>query len=38
MWPVYAAAIEAHFGARLSQADAEQLARLLAKLVRPEAG
>ena len=36
MWPVYAAAIEAHFGAHLSEADAEQLARLLAKLVRPE--
>ena len=31
MWPVYAAAIEEHFGARLSQAEAEQLARLLAK-------
>ena len=37
MWPVYAAAIEAHFGAHLSEADAEQLARLLGKLVRPEA-
>jgi DNA-binding MarR family transcriptional regulator len=36
MWPVYAAAIEAHFGTHLSEADAEQLARLLAKLVRPE--
>jgi DNA-binding MarR family transcriptional regulator len=33
MWPVYAAAIEAHFGARLSQAEAEQLARLLGKVV-----
>ncbi|KAB2913718.1 MAG: winged helix-turn-helix transcriptional regulator [Hyphomicrobiaceae bacterium] len=32
MWPVYAAAIEEHFGARLSQADAEQLAGLMAKL------
>jgi DNA-binding MarR family transcriptional regulator len=31
MWPVYADAIEQHFGARLSQAEAEQLARLLAK-------
>jgi hypothetical protein len=35
MWPVYAAAIEAHFGAHLGEGDAEQLARLL--LVRPEA-
>jgi DNA-binding MarR family transcriptional regulator len=33
MWPVYAAAIEAHFGARLSHAEAEQLARLLGKVV-----
>lgn len=32
MWPVYAAAIEAHFGARLTAAEAEQLAALLAKL------
>jgi DNA-binding MarR family transcriptional regulator len=38
VWPVYAAAIEEHFGAHLSQAEAEQLARLLAKLVRPELG
>ena len=36
MWPVYAAAIEEHFGAHLSQAEAEQLARLLAKVVRAE--
>jgi DNA-binding MarR family transcriptional regulator len=36
MWPVYAAAIEEQFGARLSQAEAEQLARLLGKLVQPE--
>ena len=36
MWPVYATAIEERFGARLSQAEAEQLARLLAKLVQPE--
>ena len=36
MWPVYAAAIEEHFGAHLSQAEAEQLARLLAKVVRVE--
>jgi DNA-binding MarR family transcriptional regulator len=33
MWPTYAAAIQAHFGARLSQAEAEQLASLLGKLV-----
>ena len=32
MWPVYAAAIEEHFGSRLSRAEAEQLAGLLAKL------
>ena len=38
MWPVYAAAIEEHFGARLSQAEAEQLARLLAKVVQAEPG
>jgi DNA-binding MarR family transcriptional regulator len=38
MWPVYAAAIEAHFGAHLSETEAEQLGRLLGKLVRPEAG
>jgi DNA-binding MarR family transcriptional regulator len=37
MWPVYAAAIEEHFGAHLSQAEAEQLARLLGKLVPQEA-
>jgi DNA-binding MarR family transcriptional regulator len=37
MWPVYAAAIEQHFGAHLSQAEAEQLARLLSKVLRPEA-
>ena len=36
MWPVYATAIEEHFGAHLSQAEAEQLARLLGKLVHPE--
>jgi DNA-binding MarR family transcriptional regulator len=35
MWPVYAAAIEEQFGARLSQAEAEQLAQLLTK-VAPE--
>jgi len=33
MWPIYAAAIEQHFGARLSQAEAEQLAKLLAKVM-----
>lgn len=32
MWPVYAAAIEEHFGARLTPAEAGQLALLLAKL------
>lgn len=32
MWPVYAAAVEEQFGARLSQAEAEQLARLLTKV------
>jgi DNA-binding MarR family transcriptional regulator len=32
MWPIYAAAIEEHFGARLSQAEAEQLSALLVKL------
>jgi DNA-binding MarR family transcriptional regulator len=32
MWPVYAAAVEEHFGARLSQAEAEQLVQLLAKV------
>ena len=32
MWPVYAKAIEEHFGNRLSRAEAEQLAGLLGKL------
>jgi DNA-binding MarR family transcriptional regulator len=32
MWPAYAAAIRQHFSARLSQAETEQLARLLSKL------
>ena len=32
MWPVYAKAIEEHFGSRLSPAEAEQLASLLGKL------
>src|SRR5262245_34099214 len=34
MWPVYAAAIQQHFGSRLTRAEAEQLASLLAKLSR----
>ena len=38
MWPVYAAAIEEHFGAHLGEGDAEQLVLLLGKLVRPECG
>jgi DNA-binding MarR family transcriptional regulator len=33
MWPIYAAAIAAHFGARLSEAEAVQLGRLLRKFV-----
>jgi DNA-binding MarR family transcriptional regulator len=33
MWPVYAAAVEEHFGARLSTEEAGQLAALLAKLL-----
>lgn len=32
MWPVYAAAVEEHFGSRLSQAEAEQLVKLLGKV------
>jgi DNA-binding MarR family transcriptional regulator len=32
MWPVYAAAIDAHFGSRLSHAEAQQLAELLGKV------
>ena len=32
MWPVYAAAIDDQFGSRLTRAEAEQLAGLLAKL------
>jgi DNA-binding MarR family transcriptional regulator len=38
MWPVYSTAIEEHVGAHLSQAEAEQLARLLGKLLQPEPG
>jgi hypothetical protein len=34
MWPVYARAIEEHFGAHLTQAEAEQLARLLTSSCR----
>jgi DNA-binding MarR family transcriptional regulator len=37
MWPIYAAAIEAHFGAHLSEVEAGRLARLLGKLMRPPA-
>jgi DNA-binding MarR family transcriptional regulator len=36
MWPVYAAAIKAHFGAHLSAVEASHLAHLLGKLGRPE--
>jgi DNA-binding MarR family transcriptional regulator len=38
MWPVYSTAIEQHVGAHLSRAEAEQLARLLGKLLQPESG
>jgi DNA-binding MarR family transcriptional regulator len=34
MWPVYASAIQEHLGARLSQAEAEQLVQLLSKLTQ----
>src|SRR5215475_5222907 len=37
MWPVYAEAIAAHFGAHLSEVEARHLARLLGKLVRTQA-
>jgi len=33
MWPVYAEALAEHFGARLSQSEAEQLAHLMSKLM-----
>jgi DNA-binding MarR family transcriptional regulator len=33
MWPAYAEAIGEHFGARLGQAEAEQLVRPMGKLV-----
>ncbi|MEZ5924543.1 MAG: MarR family winged helix-turn-helix transcriptional regulator [Hyphomicrobiaceae bacterium] len=36
MWPVYASAIEAHLGSRLSCEEARQLADLLGRLVSPE--
>lgn len=36
MWPIYSAAIEEHFGAHLTQAEAEQLERLLGKLAAAE--
>jgi len=36
MWPVYAGAIAAHFGAHLSELEARHLARLLGKLVRTQ--
>ena len=35
MWPVYAAAVEEHFGARFSEGEVEALARLLAKAAPP---
>jgi DNA-binding MarR family transcriptional regulator len=38
MWPVYAEAIAAHFGAHLSEVEARHLAHLLGKLVRTQAG
>lgn len=33
MWPAYGAAIEAHVGQRLSEREADQLGRILAKLI-----
>jgi DNA-binding MarR family transcriptional regulator len=35
MWPVYASVIQEHLGVHLSQAEAEQLVRLLGKLALP---
>jgi DNA-binding MarR family transcriptional regulator len=35
MWPVYAAAVEEHFGAHFSEDEAEAIARLLAKAAPP---
>jgi DNA-binding MarR family transcriptional regulator len=37
MWPAYAAAIQEHFGAHLSEAEAVRLTELLGKLGRPPA-
>ena len=38
MWPVYATAIEAHFGTLLTEAEARQLTGLLAKLNQARSG
>jgi DNA-binding MarR family transcriptional regulator len=35
MWPVYAAAVEEHFGVHFSEGEAEMLARLLTKAAPP---
>ena len=35
MWPVYAAVVEEHFASRFSEAEAEMLTRLLAKVAPP---
>ena len=35
MWPVYASAIQEHLGAHLTQAEAEQLVRVLSRLALP---
>ena len=35
MWPTYRAAIARHVGAKLSEAEAVQLATLLGKLIAP---
>ena len=37
MWPVYAGAIEAQVGSKLSDAEARRLAGLLARIVAPPA-
>jgi DNA-binding MarR family transcriptional regulator len=36
MWPVYADAIRAHVGSRLTAEEARQLAQLLGKLIEPD--
>jgi DNA-binding MarR family transcriptional regulator len=36
MWPVYASAIEEHVGTRLTEVEADQLVRLLGKLLQSE--